>query len=157
ERMLDGDYRWVNRGGVDLMGIAPDAGTSAFGLPRSESLYGSLPEQLADPSSFASGLKRMLAARERYDIDLSEFVAVPDAGTPSVCLLIFRPPGPPRVVVTALNFGREAVEETLDFSSVTEIPLSEVVGRPAIDAITDARMADVSPKGQLSIKLDALS
>src|SRR5262249_15348534 len=33
QRTTDGDYRWVNRGGVDLMGANPSAKDSAFGLP----------------------------------------------------------------------------------------------------------------------------
>ena len=43
ERADDGDYRWVNRGGVDLMNVAPQADRSAFGLPRATALYGSIP------------------------------------------------------------------------------------------------------------------
>src|SRR5262249_60210837 len=58
-----GDYRWVNRGGVDLLGASPGKKESAFGLARAKALYGSLPEQLRDPESFLSQLKRLLAAR----------------------------------------------------------------------------------------------
>ena len=32
ERMEDGDYRWINRGGVDLMGANPNAKESPFGV-----------------------------------------------------------------------------------------------------------------------------
>lgn len=44
EWVADGDYRWVNRGGVDLLGANPARQKSAFGIPRAKSLYGSLPE-----------------------------------------------------------------------------------------------------------------
>src|SRR5262249_25883725 len=47
--VADGDYRWVNRGGVDLVGAAPGAARSAFGMPRARALYGPLPQQLRDP------------------------------------------------------------------------------------------------------------
>ena len=77
ELMKDGDYRWINRGGIDLMGVNPDAKTSRFGLPRTRALYGPLPEQLKDPESFASQLKQMLAARKKYRIAEGELVAVP--------------------------------------------------------------------------------
>src|SRR4030095_283313 len=51
DRVGGGDYRWVNRGGVDLLGAAAKATTSAFGLPRAKALYGPLPDQLKDPES----------------------------------------------------------------------------------------------------------
>src|SRR5690606_1825658 len=59
DRTEGGDWRWINRGGVDLLGAAPEVRTSAFGLPRARQLYGPLPEQLRDPESFAARLKRM--------------------------------------------------------------------------------------------------
>ena len=34
ERVADGDYRWINRGGVDLMGANVDANKSAAGIER---------------------------------------------------------------------------------------------------------------------------
>jgi trehalose synthase len=43
KRAADGDHRWANRGGVDLTGANPEAGASAFGLPRAKALYGPLP------------------------------------------------------------------------------------------------------------------
>src|SRR4051794_34592545 len=46
-----GDTRWINRGAHDLMGVNPGATRSEAGLPTGCSLYGTLPEQLADPRS----------------------------------------------------------------------------------------------------------
>ena len=37
-------------------------------MPRGCSLYGSLPDQLRDPSSFASRLRHILTVRTRYRI-----------------------------------------------------------------------------------------
>ncbi|MET0887179.1 MAG: maltose alpha-D-glucosyltransferase, partial [Mycetocola sp.] len=39
-----GDTRWIERGAHDLMDVAPEATTSAAGMPRGRTLYGSLPE-----------------------------------------------------------------------------------------------------------------
>src|SRR5262249_28150042 len=64
-RMADGDYRWVNRGGVDLLGASPKTTESAFGLPRAPALYGPVPAQLKDPKSFVARLKQLLAARKK--------------------------------------------------------------------------------------------
>jgi hypothetical protein len=59
-----GDVRWVNRGGVDLMGKSSRTTTAIFELPEAKALYGPLPQQLQDPNSFMSRLKAMIAARE---------------------------------------------------------------------------------------------
>jgi trehalose synthase len=55
--LVDGDNRWVNRGSFDIMGSSLEINMSVSGLPRAVSLYGSLPEQLKDPDSFASQIK----------------------------------------------------------------------------------------------------
>ena len=55
--MADGDTRWIHRGAYDLMGVAPSATASSAGLPRAQTLYGSIPEQLA-----AAGFVRQPAA-----------------------------------------------------------------------------------------------
>ena len=75
DRVGGGDFRWVNRGGVDMLGANPTAATSAFGLPRAKALYGSLPEQLKDPESFASRLRGLLAARKKYRLAEGELLA----------------------------------------------------------------------------------
>jgi len=56
ERLADGDTRWINRGAYDLLGSNPEAARSSAGLPRATALYGSLPQQLRKPDSFASQL-----------------------------------------------------------------------------------------------------
>ncbi len=156
ERMSDGDYRWVNRGGVDLMGLAPQADRSAFGLPRAPSLYGSLPAQLADPDSFVSRLRQMLTARSKYQIALSELLDMPDVENASACLLVLRPPGLPRLVVTALNFGRLPVRETLDLSTIPGLKLEGLSGLPAINAVSGASENQVSDSGNLTVRLGPL-
>ncbi|MFO0927365.1 MAG: hypothetical protein U0736_10040 [Gemmataceae bacterium] len=105
DRVGDGDFRWVNRGGVDLMGANPKAATSAFGLPRAKALYGSLPDQLKTPESFASQLKTLLAARRQYRVAEGILLAVPEPRTAGVCVLVLRLPDHP-LAVTVLNFGR---------------------------------------------------
>src|SRR5262249_15111702 len=118
KRTRDGDYRWINRGGVDLLGARSDAAESAYGLPKAEALYGPLPRQLKDPDSFASRLKRLLAARKAYRVAEGELLAAPEPKDPGVCLLVLRLPGKGGLAVTALNFGRSAVEEEVDLTKV---------------------------------------
>src|SRR5205085_7084273 len=112
----DGDHRWINRGAVDLMGANPEAAASVIGLPRAKALYGSVPEQLTDPESFVSRLKKLLAARNKYRLAEAELIAVPETKQRSLCILVLRLPEKSGYAVTALNFGREPVE--LDLGAI---------------------------------------
>src|SRR5262249_37983146 len=124
----DEDYRWINRGGVDLLGANPGAEKSAFGLPRAQALYGPLPRQLKDPDSFAARLKRLLAARRAHRIAEGELLAAPEAQSPAVCLLVLRLPGEGAFAVTALNYGRAPVEETVDLTKTPGLPAGKLGG-----------------------------
>jgi maltose alpha-D-glucosyltransferase/alpha-amylase len=119
----------VNRGGVDLLGANPAAPRSAFGLPRATSLYGPLPEQLRDPQSFASQLKRMLAARKRVRLHEGTLMAAPTPKNKALGVLVFALPGGHHAV-TVLNFGRTDAAEAVD-----------VKGRSWTDMLTGARVA----------------
>ncbi|HTK77664.1 MAG TPA: hypothetical protein VL371_20530, partial [Gemmataceae bacterium] len=113
DRVGEGDFRWVNRGGVDLVGANDRATTSAIGLPRAKTLYGPVPEQLRDPDSFAARLKSMLAARRQYRVAEGELLALPEPKSPGVCALILKLPDHP-LAVTVLNFGREDADELIE-------------------------------------------
>ena len=156
DRMQDGDYRWINRGGVDLLGRNPDADRSAFGLPRARTLYGPLPDQLKDPDSFVSRLKRMLAAREEHNLALGELLAVPEPASPAACVLVLRLPGRPRLAVTALNFGREPIEEPVDLADLKGIEPDHLRGRDALDIVADRPAGRVGDDGRLTIRLEPL-
>lgn len=111
----EGDTRWINRGAYDLMGDDPEAAKSAMGMPRAPSLYGRLPEQLADSDSFASHLKRILSVRESYGIATGEQIDVPEVSNRSMLIMVHRLPGIRRLTgrtelqVTALNFSGEPI------------------------------------------------
>src|SRR5439155_16393008 len=133
ERVGEGDFRWVNRGGVDLMGANPRATVSAVGLPRAKTLYGPVPEQLRDPESFAARLKAVLAARRKYRIAEGELLAVPEPRAAGLCVLVLKLPDYP-LAVTVLNFGREDAEEEVDLGGAVQGTsgawLDAVTGRP---------------------------
>lgn len=154
DRMNDGDVRWVNRGGVDLMGVNPRAKASSYGLPRARTLYGSLPEQLKNQNSYVSQLKRLLAARKKYRIAEGELVAVLPVKNTALCVLVMRLPGKPQLAVTALNFGREPLREALDLSQVPGVLATELAGRPAIDVLTEKATGQIDPAGKLQIEPD---
>ena len=67
----EGDTRWIHRSAYDLLDYRPEATESLSKMPRGISLYGSLPAQLADESSFACRLRDILAVRKRYGIATS--------------------------------------------------------------------------------------
>jgi trehalose synthase len=157
ERMKGGDYRWINRGGVDLMGVNAEARTSSPGLPRARALYGPLPEQLKDPDSFASQLKRMLAARKEYRVDEGELIAVPEVKDSALCCLLMRIPGKPAMAITALNFGQKRVHEQIDLRKIKEVKASEFAGRSAVNSVTQEAEGKVSSEGVLNIELDGWS
>ncbi len=152
-RTDDGDWRWVNRGGVDLLGDNPDATESTWGLPRARALYGPVPQQLDDPESFASGLKRMLAARKEYQIHLGELIAVPEPDHDALCLLVLALPGTPRYAITALNFGREPVTEPIDLHSIDRLPAKQLEGRTVSEAVSGHDEGTISDQGRLTVTL----
>jgi len=151
KRTKDGDYRWHNRGGVDLMGANPEAKASAIGLPRAKALYGTLPEQLKDPDSFASRIKQMLAARRKYRVAEGELLAVPEPKEPGVCVLVLKLPDYP-VAVTVLNFAREPTGIDLDLGELTK-------GLPDVDwtDIVTGKAGGSGQGGRLQLHLPALA
>lgn len=149
DRVGGGDFRWVNRGGVDLLGASPAAATSAFGLPRAKPLYGPIPDQLKDPESFASRLKSMLAARRKYRVAEGELLAVPESKTPGLCVLVLKLPDHP-LAVTVLNFSREEAAEEIDLGDAGKD------AGPWVDVLSD-RPAGTSAGGKLSVRLPALT
>jgi maltose alpha-D-glucosyltransferase/alpha-amylase len=153
DRTQDGDFRWVNRGGVDLLGVNPQANKSVVGLPKAQALYGTLPEQLGSPNSFASQLKKILAARKKYRIAESQMAAAPDVDDRAVVVLVMKLPDNGGVAITALNYGREPSSATVDFSQLQGI--SGVQGQ-AHDVVSDQDAESVSGS-QLTIQLDALA
>jgi trehalose synthase len=156
ERMEDGDYRWINRGGVDLMGANPSAKASHFGVERAISLYGSLPEQLDNADSFASQLARMLKARKKYRLAEGELLAVPQVSNTSVCVLVMRSPGSPALVITALNFSQKAVKEEIDLNAIEAIGKETATGKMH-EIIADENLGNLPENGRISIKLPPLA
>lgn len=154
ERTKDGDYRWINRGGTDLMGANRSAKQSAFGLPRAPALYGPLPEQLKDAASFASGIKRLLAARRQARLAEGELLVVPEPRSPGLTILVLRLPEHP-VAVTALNFGHTAVEETLELPNRSAA--NELSGQQVIDLVTGDSVGVVDGQRRFTLHLPALA
>jgi trehalose synthase len=144
--MADGDTRWIERGAYDLVNLNPDAATSQAGLPRAETLYGPIDEQLQRPDSFASQLQRLLAVRQAYGIYASQQTMIPDVVSPGLLVMVHELPDARGTQVTALNFGAEPIEET--------IVLPNVQSGPVVDMINETVEGDLTANGELLIRLE---
>jgi trehalose synthase len=145
--MEDGDTRWIHRGAYDLVGIDPDAEFSAGGMPRPKTLYGSLPEQLQRPDSFASQLKKILSVRRAYDIAASRQILIPDVEHPGLLIMVHELPAGKGIQITALNFSSESIVETLH--------LPGIAPGPVVDIINERVEGDLTEEGEFTITLDA--
>lgn len=157
ELTAGGDVRWVNRGGVDLMGKSSGTTTAIFELPEAQTLYGPLPDQLQDPSSFMSRMQAMLAAREQYGIKDATMNAVPPVADAGVAVLVMTLPGSPSLAITALNYGQTTTSSTVDLTQIPPgIAAEELAGLAAVDAISGQDAGTVSEAGILQIDLEGI-
>jgi trehalose synthase len=146
ELIVEGDTRWINRGAHDLMGVNPKAEGSEGGLPRARSLYGTLPEQLARPSSFANRLRKIIAVRRRYGIAQGKQLDVPEVSHKSLLVMVNRLPDE-RLQVAVLNFGAEEVRGTVRSGHLT-------AGASVIDMFSNEEIAVVDDLLSFSLDLE---
>ena len=150
DRVGDADFRWVNRGGVDLLGASPTVAASAFGLPRAKALYGPLSDQMKDPESFASRLKVLIAARKKYRLAEGSLIAVPEQKAAGVCVLVLKLPDHP-LAITVLNFGREEASEDIDLGD-----LGKDAAGPWVD-ILSGKPSGLAVGGRVAVRVPALT
>lgn len=133
--LADGDTRWINRGAYDLLGQNPTVQRSAAGLPRARTLYGPLVAQLKDPSSFAAQLSKLLRVRAEYRLNEAEQLPVPRTTALGLLVLVHNLPAARGVSITALNFGRTALKESVTIlqgapgAAVTDLLTGKAAGR----------------------------
>jgi len=137
--VADGDTRWINRGAYDLLGKHAAVTKSSRDLPRAQALYGPLPEQLARADSFASELRTMLRVRARYRINESEQIELPAVQARGLVVLVHRLPAGAGIQVTAVNFARAPVRETVTIKTappdgaVTDLLAEKELGKLSAD------------------------
>jgi trehalose synthase len=139
-----GDTRWINRGAHDLMGANPGATRSEAGLPVARSLYGTLPEQLADPGSFARRLSQIIEVRRRHGIATGTQIDVPAVSHRALLVMVHRLDGHRQV--TALNFSGEPTTGTVCSG---ELP----PGARVVDMFSGEEMAAVDDLHSFSLTL----
>ena len=141
-----GDTRWVHRGAHDLMGVNPTAQVSAAGMPRSRSLYGTLPDQLADPDSFVRQLSLILAVRKEHGIASGALLDVPDVSHRPMLVMVNQTAHGGQQI-TVLNFSAEQIAGTV-YS--TALPPGALI----TDAFDGALVGTVDDMHSFAIDLD---
>jgi trehalose synthase len=147
--MGDGDTRWIHRGAYDLLGVNPDAAGSSAGLPRARALYGTLPEQLQDPDSFAAQLQQLLAVRERYQLYAARQIAIPDVTSPALLIMVHELPNAALTQITAINFGPSPVDEV--------VHLANLGAGKLVDMLSNTLVCELTATGDLPVQLEGYS
>jgi trehalose synthase len=134
ELLRGGDTRWIHRAAHDLMGINLRATKSMAGMPRGRSLYGSIPEQLDDDTSFLRQLQAILRVRAHYGIAKSRQIDIPEVSHRGMLVLVHQLDDPHQFQLTVLNFANEQIAGTVRSmelppgARVTDMFSGEVVG-----------------------------
>jgi trehalose synthase len=144
--LASGDTRWIHRAAYDLMGYRPEATESPSKMPRGTSLYGSLPEQMQDPNSFASRLRDILAVRTRYCIATSLQVDVPDVPDEAMLVMVHLL-DTRQLQVTVLNFANHSIAGRVQSEHLAP-------GAAVIDMCTDQAIAEVDPAHTFAVSLE---
>jgi len=113
ELLRGGDTRWIHRAGHDLMGVNPAATRSIAGMPRGRSLYGAIPDQLDDETSFIRQLQAILRVRSHYGIATSRQVDIPEVSHRGMLVLVHALEAAGRYQLTVLNFANEDIAGTV--------------------------------------------
>jgi hypothetical protein len=143
--LASGDTRWIHRAAYDLMNYRPEATESPSKMPRGTSLYGSLPEQLQDPNSFASRLRDILAVRSRYGIATSVQVEVPDVPNKAMLVMVhLLETG--QLQVTVLNFANQSIAGRVKSEHLPP-------GAAVIDMCTDQVIDEVDREQTFAVSL----
>ncbi|MET4428743.1 MULTISPECIES: maltose alpha-D-glucosyltransferase [unclassified Mycolicibacterium] len=148
ELLREGDTRWIHRSAHDLMGVNPSATQSLAGMPRGRSLYGSIPEQMADDASFLRQLQAILRVRSHYGIATSRQIDIPEVSHRGMLVLVHQLADEGRYQLTVLNFANEDVAGTVRSE---KLPPSGVVS----DMFTGKSFATVDDLHSFTVEMPA--
>jgi trehalose synthase len=144
--LASGDTRWIHRAAYDLMDYQPEATESPSKMPRGSSLYGSLPEQLKDPNSFAARLRDILAVRTRYGIATSVQVDVPEVSNKAMLVMVHRLDAT-QLQVAVLNFSNQSIAGRIKSEHLAP-------GAAVIDMFADQVIAEVDHEHSFAVWLE---
>jgi trehalose synthase len=142
--LATGDTRWIHRAAYDLMGYGENP--DFHGMPRGRSLYGTLPSQLEDPDSFASGLRAILDIRTSSGVATANQVDVPPVSHKGMLVMVHEVQDGTRHHVTALNFSQEDLTGTIRSKHL-------VPGSTVLDMATGEEIGEVDDLNSFSASL----
>jgi len=143
----DGDTRWLNRGAHDLRGV--DEPSREGRMPSARSLYGPLPDQLAEQDSFANGLRRIIEVRDSYGIATAKQIDVPEVSNKAELVMVHEL-GDGRLQITALNFCGEPVSGSVRSEKLPG-------GAKLLDMFSGEELGCVDDLHSFSLEIDAYS
>jgi len=143
--VASGDTRWIHRSAYDLMDYRPDATESTSKMPRGRSLYGTLPDQLADPDSFASKLAAILRVRSQFGLATGTQLDVPRVSHRSMLVMVHQLDIGKQI--TVLNFSAEPISGTVRSK---HLPPGSVV----VDMVSGIQVGEVDDLYSFAISLD---
>jgi len=140
-----GDTRWIHRAAYDLMDYRPDATKSRSDIPRGVALYGPLPQQLRDATSFASRLRDILTVRTRYRMATSVQIDVPSVSDKALLVMVHKL-DTGRIQTTVLNFSDRSVAGRV---ASPHLP----AGAALTDMATDEEIGDIDDDHGILVRL----
>jgi trehalose synthase len=144
--LASGDTRWIHRSAYDLMDYRPEATESTSKMPRGTSLYGTLPDQLADPHSFASKLAQILRVRDQFGLATGTQLDVPAVSHRSMLVMVHQLDIGKQI--TVLNFAAQPISGTVRSE---HLPPGSVV----VDMTTGIQVGEVDDLYSFAIALDS--
>ena len=153
-----GDTRWIHRAAHDLMGVNSRATHSVAGIPRGRSLYGPIPDQLADESSFLRQLQAILRVRSYYGIATSRQVDIPEVSHRGMLVMVHQLADPGRHQLTVLNFANEHVAGTVRSEQLPPgAQVSDMFSGKPFATVDDLRSfaVELPPHHGMSLLVDA--
>ena len=82
-------------------------------MPRGTSVYGSIPEQLADETSFLRQLQAILKVRTHFGIATSRQIDIPEVSHRGMLVMVHQLDDPNQLQLTVLNFANEDIAGTV--------------------------------------------
>ena len=115
-------------------------------VPRGRSLYGTLPDQLADPRSFASQLAGILRVRNQFGLATGTQLDVPRVSHRAMLVMVHQLDIGKQI--TVLNFAAEPISGTVRSK---HLPPGSVV----VDMVTGIQVGEVDDLHSFAISLDS--
>jgi maltose alpha-D-glucosyltransferase/alpha-amylase len=102
-------------------------------------LYGTIPDQLKDKTSFARKLSAILAKREELQLAKGELIDVPDVSHPGMLVMVQRLPSD-AIAVTVLNFTGEDISGTVNSTLLTPgAEVTDAFSGETLNSVDDLR------------------